>query len=42
MGKIIFCVVITGLCFGQDIWLKKNPEITLPVPRLSGGTKWLQ
>ncbi len=32
MGKIIFCVVIAELCFGQGIWLKENPKIPLPVP----------
>jgi len=32
MGKIIFYVAIVGLCFGQSIWLKENPKITLPAP----------
>ncbi len=32
MGKIIFCVVIGGLCFGQSIWLKENFKSTLPFP----------
>ena len=33
MGRIIFYVlIIVGLCFGQGIWLKENPKITLPIP----------
>ncbi len=32
MGKIIFCVIIGGLCFGQGIWLKEKPKIPLPFP----------
>ena len=32
MGKMIFYVTIANLCFGQSIWLKENPKITLPAP----------
>ncbi len=32
MGKIIFCAVIVGMCFGQGILLKENYKIALPAP----------
>jgi len=31
MDKAILCVAVVCLCFGQSIWLKENPKITLPI-----------